>query len=398
MGGCRIRNRMVEKVSVSLVFDAVWAVVLVGTSRAVAGRLLAVPIGAVISLAAGGAGVAAGAAGQFLLDAKARGAGSAAVFALTSFLVMLMAVAVLGLLARVGRVAGGPAPAGIPHPLRAVKARFARSVRYARLLRLAARHGLGPFAAASVGRHRSPQAVGAALRDALQDAGGVFVKFGQSLSARTDLLPAVIARELSSLQDQVPPVLSSMVRQTVASELGQPAGQLFSSFHDAPLAAASLAQVHRAVLLSGEDFAIKVQRPGIASQVERDLDILLRIAARAEEQADWARQIGAAALARGFADNMRQELDFRAEARSLATVRAGLAADDRLRIPRPCPDLSTRHVLTEQLLPGHRLRLGLPPALASDPGGNALARALLASFIDQVFKVGSSTPTRIPAT
>ena len=76
MGGCRIRNRMVEKVSVSLVFDAVWAVVLVGTSRAVAGRLLAVPIGAVISLAAGGAGVAAATAVQFLCSAKARGAGS----------------------------------------------------------------------------------------------------------------------------------------------------------------------------------------------------------------------------------------------------------------------------------------------------------------------------------
>ena len=141
----------------SLVFDAVWAVVLVSTSRAVAGRLHAVPIGAVISLAAGGAGVAAGVAGQLLLDATARGAGSAAVFALTSFLVMLTAVAVLGLLAPARRVAGDPAPAGIPHPLRAVQARFARWVRYGGLLRLAARHGLGPLAAASVGKRRSPR-------------------------------------------------------------------------------------------------------------------------------------------------------------------------------------------------------------------------------------------------
>jgi ubiquinone biosynthesis protein len=146
--------------------------------------------------------------------------------------------------------------------------------------------------------------IGSALRDALQEAGGIFVKFGQVLSVRSDLLPATVAFELTSLQDEVTAIPAAVVRDTIERELGQPLEQIFSAFDDHPLAAASLAQVHCAVLRSGEHVVVKVQRPGIDVHVERDLAILRKLATSAEQGASWARDIGVAALARGFADNL----------------------------------------------------------------------------------------------
>jgi ubiquinone biosynthesis protein len=149
-------------------------------------------------------------------------------------------------------VAFGTLPAaGVPHPLRDLAARLARVRRYIQLVWVAAHHGLGPIAILRGRPRRSEQAAGRAVRDALQDAGGIFIKFAQALSTRSDLLPAAIAWELSSLQDEVPPVPVDLIRRTLTRELGQPVERLVSHFDDAPLAAASLAQVHRATLRCG---------------------------------------------------------------------------------------------------------------------------------------------------
>jgi ubiquinone biosynthesis protein len=231
-------------------------------------------------------------------------------------------------------------------------------------------------------RARDSREIGVALRDALQEAGGIFVKFGQLLSARTDLVPAAIALELSSLQDDVRPLPASAMLAVVDRELEVP-GELFAEFEQTPLGAASIAQVHRARLQSGERVVVNVQRPEIERLVERDLDILRRLACAAEERAAWARQIGSVALADDFAANLREELDFRIEAQNMATV---MAYDSALRTPLVYREVSSRRVLVEEWIDGRPLRQVQRELAPTER--RLLARSLLEGILGQIFEPG----------
>jgi ubiquinone biosynthesis protein len=268
-------------------------------------------------------------------------------------------------------------PAGtIPSPPtwpRSLRSRAARSRRYWQIVRIFTRCGVGPMLA------RGPFSAGLArsLTEALDRSGVVFVKFGQGLSTRRDLLPPEFTIELGRLQDRVSPLPWDQIEQVLAAELGGTA--MFAAIDREPLASASIAQVHAATLRTGERVVIKVLRPGVTQLAERDLDIITRLARRTEARAAWARAIGVATLAEGYAVGLREELDFRIEAANLAAASAASAARGVV-IPRVHHDLSTQQVLVMERLDGTALSKAVP----ADGDRERLARDLLDCVLRQI--------------
>jgi ubiquinone biosynthesis protein len=236
-------------------------------------------------------------------------------------------------------------------------------------------------------------------RRALEEGGVTFTKLGQLLSTRRDLLPEEFISELGQLQDRAEPARWEQVEEVIAASLGVSTEQVFAELNPVPAAAASIAQVHKARLRRGDDpdaeVAVTVQRPGIRTTVEQDLDILLRIAARLESRTRWARTYGVVALAQGFAAAMREELDFRVEARNMAAMAATWPAQQRavgggvtVTLPGLYDQLSSEHVLVIEWLDGVSLRKAGP--LIDDRGLDRakLTRALMRSMVYQLTEGG----------
>lgn len=195
----------------------------------------------------------------------------------------------------------------------------------------------------------------ARLRLTLEELGPTFVKFGQALSVRADVLPADVVGELSRLQEHVAPLQPGAAEAAIEAELGQPVAVLFRHFDPAPLAAGSMAQVHRATLHSGESVAVKVRRPGIGRMIASDIEILRRLARLVERRVPAAEVANPTGLVEEFAWTIRAEQDFRREARNLERCAANFSGDRTVRFPRVYRELTTSGVLTMEYLAGARV-------------------------------------------
>jgi ubiquinone biosynthesis protein len=390
----------------SPVSGIVFAVVVLITSTAAVAvlasasrRLVGLPVGALRALIAGLLGFAA----AYFLGSALRAAqpGHTAAF-LTVALGVPLIVAMIFIVVAEALVPSGTAPRPVDVILGTRRA-VARSRRYSQISRIAVRHGLGPYlhgrrlrpADAATGRTELAQS----LRQALEEGGVTFTKLGQLLSTRRDLLPEEFITELAQLQDRAEPAPWEQVAEVLTQSLGAPAEQVFAELEREPAAAASIAQVHRARLRCGDgpdaEVAVKVQRPGIRATVEQDLDILQRLAVTLEDRAHWARAVGTVGVARGFAAAIREELDFRVEARNMAAVAASWAGQQRavggsvaVVLPAVHEQLCTEHVLVIEWLDGVSLRAA--GQLIDDRGLDRakLTRALLRSMVYQITEGG----------
>jgi ubiquinone biosynthesis protein len=276
----------------------------------------------------------------------------------------------------------------IPRPVRAVRQRTQRISRYAQITRIAARYGFGRSLGMTDGdADTSGSSMAVRLRLALQEAGGMFVKAGQVLSTRSDLLPPTVARELSRLQDNVAPASRAAVEELLEAELGRPVESVFDEFDWEPLAAASIGQAHRARLQTGEDVVVKVQRPDVAELVERDLEVLTRLGHTLEARAAWAVEYRVSEQVAEFAERLRDELDFRVEARTTEEIAAQLHAFPNVRIPNVYEDLTTAKVLVLEWLDGVSVRQA-EAVDAMNIDRAALADALLRSSLHQMIVDG----------
>ena len=190
------------------------------------------------------------------------------------------------------------------------------------------------------------------VRMAFTELGTTFIKLGQVLSTRPDLVGPEMAGELSRLQTAAPADPPDTVRATIEAELGKPLIALFGEFEDAPLASASIAQVHLARLFTGEQVVVKVQHAGIVDKIMPDLDILAGLAVLAEKHASQLRLYQPVAVVREFRRTLLRELDFTFERRNLEEFAEHFAQDDTVHFPRAYAQFSTRRVLTMERLDG----------------------------------------------
>lgn len=213
-----------------------------------------------------------------------------------------------------------------------------------------------PFVKKILSRRRNAPPEGASrwqlVRMALEELGPTFIKFGQLLSNRTDMLPRLLTIELARLQDEVPPFPGDRAAEIVKEELGREIDEVFGEFELDARASASIAQVHRAVLRNGTEVAVKVQRPAIEQTIETDVDILQYLAGLAERYIPTGRLFNPKALVEEFKRSIRLELDFSVERRNMERMAEILAKDRKVHVPTPYGDYSTAKVLTMEYIRG----------------------------------------------
>jgi ubiquinone biosynthesis protein len=267
--------------------------------------------------------------------------------------------------------------------------------RYSALVRLLMRHGRSDLVSGAglesyVAGEEAPIADvdrAEAFASDLESMGPTYVKLGQLLSTRFDLLPPAYTTALSRLQDEVEPFPYPEVAELVAHELGSDIRHLFADFDPEPLAAASLGQVHRATLRSGREVAVKVQRPHAREDVTGDLKTLTTLAALADKRTDVGRTYGFARLLAEFERSLRLELDYRREARNLLRFGELTSRCDLLVVPEPVLELTTGRILTMDYLEGRKVT-DVGPLGLMDVETRPLVEQLFSAYLRSILHDG----------
>ena len=246
---------------------------------------------------------------------------------------------------------------------------------------------VGPIERATMGDEVPPHARPERLRLICEDLGPTFVKLGQILSTRPDLLPEPYIVELSLLRDQVKPIPFAEVEAILLEDYGRPLGEVFAAVDPEPLASASISQVHRATLHDGKVIALKVRRPGIEKTVQADLDILKNLAHLAERHLPAIAVYGPSALVREFERTLRRELDLSVELRTMERCRGQFARERFAHIPEAFRAYSTNRILAMELIGGVAVN-DLPGlrALKVNPADVASRGAMI--LLRQIFRFG----------
>jgi predicted unusual protein kinase regulating ubiquinone biosynthesis (AarF/ABC1/UbiB family) len=273
------------------------------------------------------------------------------------------------------------------------KARHAS--RYRAIAALLVKHGRGDLirsagldaALPDEAIHPGDPDAAASLADDLEAMGPTYIKLGQMLSTRVDLISPSYVEALSRLQDDVAPFPFEDVERIVTTELGVRLSTVFPSFDPKPLAAASLGQVHRATLRDGREVVVKVQRPDIRERIVEDMEVLRELADLLDTHTELGRRFAVADLLEEFRRSLIDELDYRREAENLTTIGAILEGRERILVPMPYPDFTTSRVLTMEFVKGRKVT-ELGPLGRLELDGAALADDLFGAYIRQVLVDG----------
>ena len=231
----------------------------------------------------------------------------------------------------------------------------------------------------------SPGSRGERLRLSLEELGPVFIKFGQAVSTRPDLLPPDIAAELAKLQDAVPPFPGELAQQQVTAALGRPLQDVFTQFDSTPLAAASIAQVHAAQLLDGSDVVVKVLRPGMRERIGRDLEVMQALAELVDRYSNEGRRLRPRDVVREYERTILDELDLMREAANATQLRRNFAGSPLLKVPAVYFDLCRDNVMVMERI--HGIQIGEVERLrALGTDMRKLAENGVAIFFTQVFR------------
>jgi ubiquinone biosynthesis protein len=261
--------------------------------------------------------------------------------------------------------------------------------RLSEIAQVAVRHGFGYVVDGhrDVGGGETGTARGRHLREMLDELGPTFVKFGQLLSTRPDIVPPDIILELRSLQDDVRPFPFSDVERTIREELGQSIERLFLDFEEQPLAAASIGQVHRATLPNGRKVAVKLQRPNAPRQIEADLSLMYQAARLVKERIRALDFIDANEIVDEFSRSIRQELDYRLEARNADGFHKNFAGHPHVSVPKVYWSYTRPRVLTLEYLDGAQLA-DLDVELWTLDQRRRLAYLITESWMTMIFRHG----------